>query len=220
MKRFSAVAAGSVAVLAGTGLYQGWIRVQTPQALLTTAYGLTLTVKVALVGAVLAVAFFSRRALRNRAGLVPARLARLVAVEAAGAVAVVAATSLLVALEPAGKALAAEPATLTARYDTGGPNGTGSVSMRLPSRARGLTRATVRVRDAAGSPGDVPGLDVAWSLPARRIGPIDARITRTGAGRYEAVTAPLAAAGRWRIAVTVRTSDIDETTVQLSETLR
>ena len=210
--RFSAVAAGSVAVLTATGLYQGRLRVGSPQALFATAYGITLTGKVAVVCAVLAVAFFSRRTLRRRSagGL----LARLVAIEAAGAVVVVAVTAFLVELEPAGTALAAEPVALTGRY------GTGTIRVRLPARTRGLTTAAVSVRDAAGHPRDVPELDVAWSLPSREIGPVGARVTRTGTGRYTAVTAPLTAAGRWRIAVTVRTSDIDEATVLLSQTLR
>jgi hypothetical protein len=41
-----------------------------------------------------------------------------------------------------------------------------------------------------------------------------------GPGRYTAVTAPITSAGRWRIAITIRTSEIDETTVLLSQTIR
>lgn len=220
--RFSGVAAGCVAVLAATGLYQAWLRVKIPQALLATTYGLTLIVKALLVCVVLSVALFSRRSLRRReaGGPVSRRLGRLVAVETTGAVVVVAVTALLVGMEPAGEALTAKPASLTARYDTQGAAGTGTVSLRLPSRARGLTEAAIVVRDVNGTPRDVPELDVAWSLPAREIGPITARLTRLGTGRYTAVTPPLNAIGRWQIAVTVRTSGIDETTVHLSETLR
>lgn len=219
LDRFSAVAATGVAVLAGTGLYQAWLRVRTPAALFATPYGITLTVKVVLVCAVLSVAFFSRRTLRRRAGaIVPGLLARLVAVEAAGAVTVVAVTALLVEMEPAAKALAAEPVTLTARYDSGGDHG--DLRLRLPSRARGLSTATITIRDADGHSRDVLELDVRWSLPQRAIGPIDARVGHDGTGRYTAVTAPITAAGRWRIAITVRTSDIDETTLQLAQTIR
>jgi copper transport protein len=217
--RYSSVAATGVAVLAGTGLYQGWLRVRTPAALFATPYGITLMVKVALVCAVLSVAFFSRRTLRRRAGAtVPGLLPRLVAAETAGAVAIVAVTALLVEMEPAAKALAAEPVTLTGRYDSGGDHG--NVRLRLPSRARGLSSATIAINDADGRPRDVPGLDVQWSLPKRGIGPIDARVGHDGTGRYTAVTAPITATGRWRIAITIRTSDIDETTIQLSQTIR
>lgn len=217
--RFSAVAAAGVTVLAATGLYQGWLRVRMPAALFATPYGVTLTVKVALVCAVLSVAFFSRRTLRRRVGaIVPGLLARLVAVETAGAVTVVAVTALLVEMEPAAKALAAEPVTLTGRYDSGGDHG--DLRLRLPSRARGLDSAGVVVRDAAGHPRDVPELDVRWSLPQRGIGPIDARVSHEGPGRYTAVTAPITVTGRWRIAITIRTSDIDETTLQFSQAIR
>jgi copper transport protein len=213
--RFSTLAAIAVAVLAGTGLYQGWLRVQTPAALFTTPYGVTLTVKVALVGLVLCAAFFSRRMLqRRRTGT----LARLVAIETVGVLCIVAVTALLVELEPAGKALAAEPVTLTSRYDSGGVHG--SVRLRLPNQARGLSTGTLTLRDAAGRSHDVPELDVEWSLPQRGIGPIAARIGHDGPGRYTADTAPITAAGRWRITITVRTSDIDETTVELSQAIR
>jgi copper transport protein len=213
--RFSTLAAVAVAVLAGTGLYQGWLRVQTPAALLSTPYGVTLTVKVVLVGLVLCVAFFSRRMLRRRR---TGTLARLVAIESAGALCVVAVTALLVELQPAGTALAAEPVTLTGRYDSGGARGT--VRLRLPNRARGLTTGTITIRDAAGRPRDVAEVRVAWSLPRRGIGPIAARVGRDGPGRYTADTAPITAAGTWRIAITVRTGDIDEATVRLSQPIR
>lgn len=212
--RFSTLAAISVAVLAGTGLYQGWLRVQTPAALVTTPYGVTLMVKVALVCGVLSVALLSRRMLRRRRTGV---LARLVAIETAGAVTVVAVTASLVEMEPAGKALAAEPVTLIGRYSSGGDHG--SVRLRLPNQARGLSSGTLAVRDAAGRPRDVPELDMAWSLPQRGIGAIAAHVSHDGPGRYSAVIAPITA-GRWRIAITVRTSDIDEATVQLSQTIR
>jgi copper transport protein len=213
--RFSTLAATAVIVLAATGLYQGWLRVETPEALFATPYGLALAVKSVLVCLVLCVAFFSRRTLRRRA---TGALARLVAVETAGALCVVAVTALLVELEPAGKALAAEPVTLTGSYDSGDARGT--VRLRLPNRARGLSTGTLTVRDAAGRPHDVPELDVAWSLPSRGLGPIAARVGHDGAGRYTAVTAPISVAGTWRIAVTIRTSDIDETTVQFSQRIR
>ncbi|NKZ02922.1 copper resistance CopC/CopD family protein [Actinomadura latina] len=219
--RFSWVAAGSVAVLALTGLHQARLRVETPEALTTTGYGVTLLVKLALVAGVVAVAFFSRRVLqRRKSAAVPVRLGRLVAVETAGTLAVIMVTAPLVSMQPAGTAFAAKPVTLTAGFDTGGAEGSGTLAIRMPNRARGLTDSVVRVRDGSGRPKDVAELTIAWSQPDRRIGPIDARVDRLAAGRYSARTPPLTAAGRWLISVTVRTGEIDQAKVRLAHTLR
>ncbi len=61
VRRFSAVAFGSVVVLAATGIYQSWRQVGSWSALTGTRYGQLLIVKVALIGVMLAVAWFSRR---------------------------------------------------------------------------------------------------------------------------------------------------------------
>jgi copper transport protein len=219
--RFSWVAAGCVGVLALSGLHQARLRVETPEALTTTGYGRTLLVKLALVAGVLAVAFFSRRVLlRRRTAAVPVRLGRLVAVETAGTLAVIMVTAPLVSMQPAGTAYAAKPVTLTTAFDTGGPAGSGTLVIRMPNRARGLTGSTVGVRDGSGKPMDVAALDITWTQPDRRIGPIGAKVDRLAAGRYSARTPPLTAAGRWLISVTVRTGEIDQTEVRLTQTLR
>ncbi|MGW6980973.1 copper resistance CopC/CopD family protein [Streptomyces sp. NPDC054932] len=59
--RYSTSAFTAVAVLVGTGMYQSWRQVGSWEALTTTSYGRTLTVKIAAVVLVLSVAFFSRR---------------------------------------------------------------------------------------------------------------------------------------------------------------
>lgn len=61
VRRFSALALGSVAVLAATGLYAAWRQVRTLDALTSTDYGRLLLLKVALVAALLAAGWFSRR---------------------------------------------------------------------------------------------------------------------------------------------------------------
>ncbi|WP_328967489.1 copper resistance CopC/CopD family protein [Streptomyces sp. NBC_00239] len=59
--RFSTLAFSAVAVLVGTGVYQSWRQVGSWQALSTTSYGRTLSIKIAAVVLVLCVASFSRR---------------------------------------------------------------------------------------------------------------------------------------------------------------
>lgn len=110
-------------------------------------------------------------------------------------------------------------AGLTVPYDTGGPNGKGTATVSLaPARAgaRGELRLALTVPD--GRPADVPEVRVAFTLSARGLGPIPVRLDRTGPGRYTAAGVSLPLPGAWQIAVTVRTSDIDEVTV--TRTLR
>nr|WP_189929276.1 copper resistance protein CopC [Streptomyces sulfonofaciens] len=61
VRRFSAVAFGSVLVLVATGLYQSWRQVGSWSALTGTDFGRLLLVKVALVAVVVAIAGTSRR---------------------------------------------------------------------------------------------------------------------------------------------------------------
>jgi copper transport protein len=57
----------------------------------------------------------------------------------------------------------------------------------------------------------VPELRLAFSLPAKGIGPIDARLTdRGGYWAADAVRLPLP--GTWTMKVTVRTSELDQVT--------
>ncbi|WP_165984242.1 copper resistance protein CopC [Streptomyces sp. YIM 98790] len=61
VRRFSALAFGSVLALAVTGLYQAWRQVRSWEGLTETEYGALLLLKTALVGLLLGVAWLSRR---------------------------------------------------------------------------------------------------------------------------------------------------------------
>jgi copper transport protein len=65
LPRFSRLAFGAVAVLAGTGVYQALATVGTPSALWQTNYGRLLSVKVLAVVVILGAASASRRATRH-----------------------------------------------------------------------------------------------------------------------------------------------------------
>lgn len=127
LPRWSVVAFTAVVVLVVTGEYQAWRQVQPPAALWSTAYGLTLLVKLGLVVLVLAAAAAGQRMIARRRtsrgagsgsavapGADPARrLRRTVAVELAIVSLVVAATTVLTALPPA-SATYGPPVTVTA----------------------------------------------------------------------------------------------------------
>lgn len=60
---------------------------------------------------------------------------------------------------------------------------------------------------------DVPEVKIAFTLESKDIGPLPAAPVRLTEGHWTATGLQLPIAGDWKVAVTVRTSDIDQTTV-------
>jgi copper transport protein len=212
-RRFSTVATGSVVVLVGTGCYQSWRQLGSWAAFLTTDYGRLLLVKLAVVALLLVVAAFSRRwVVRRRPA---ATLRRNVLREAALGALVLVLTALLVNAEPGRTATAAPsgPAHRVVAYDTGGPGGQGRLVVDVDPAATGPNTITIIVQDPAGKPHDVPEVAAALTLAARDLGPLPVLLHRTAPGGHIARAVQIPSAGTWQLAVTVRTSDIDETTV-------
>ncbi|MBI4932945.1 MAG: copper resistance protein CopC/CopD [Actinobacteria bacterium] len=125
--RFSPLALASVAVLAVTGTVNAWRQTGGVNQLLSTTYGRTLLIKLAVVMAVLAVAGISRSVLGRGAPAheagdgdgdgtttsAPRTLRRAVTVEAVGALVILAITSILAGSPPPVTATAANRSTTT-----------------------------------------------------------------------------------------------------------
>ncbi|MFF8614644.1 copper resistance CopC/CopD family protein [Streptomyces sp. NPDC015350] len=299
VRRFSRVAFGSVLVLTATGIYQSWRQVGTWSALTGTAYGQLLLVKVGLVGALVAIAFFSRRwtarlitsgtkadgtgadeveadeveadevdgaeagetgadgtadgsapvadgaedpvraaqLARQRAAVTTARkkrvrdadpdrsgLRRSVLAEVGVAVALLAVTTVLTSTEPArteeearastaAAPASAGPANLTLPFDTGGENGRGTVRMDIDPARTGANELHIWIDGTDKKPMDVPELKVAFTLESKDIGPLPVLPDRIAEGHWVSSGVQIPMAGDWKVSVTVRTSDIDQTTV-------
>ncbi|MEV5854986.1 copper resistance CopC/CopD family protein [Streptomyces anulatus] len=292
VRRFSAVAFGSVVVLAATGIYQSWRQVGSWSALTGTRYGQLLILKVALIAVLLAVAWFSRRwtgrltdtavassgaeatssgaeeedgatepentapaapdeasddvaperaaqLARQRAVLTATKkkrirdadpersgLRRSVLAEAAVAVVLLAVTTMLTSTEPgrteeeaAGGATAASapaaggPVNLSMPFDTGGRNGKGIVRIDLDPGRTGSNDLHVWIDGSDGEPMDVPELKLALTLESKDIGPLPVVPDRLAEGHWTASGVQIPMAGDWKIDVTVRTSDIDQVTI-------
>ncbi|MFI2035008.1 copper resistance protein CopC [Streptomyces bottropensis] len=157
-------------------------------------------------------------------------LRRSVLAESALAVAVLVVTTMLTSTPPARTASAAgsaprDPAasaasaapdrtlTLTIPFDTGGrtANAQGTATVSLVPAATGGRTVELRLTGADGRPADVPEAALAFTLPAENLGPLGVTLRPDGAGRRVGeVRLPLA--GRWTVSLTVRSSDIDQTT--------
>ncbi|MET7649583.1 copper resistance protein CopC [Streptomyces sp. NPDC005486] len=155
-------------------------------------------------------------------------LRRSVLAEAGVAVVVLAVTTVLTSTEPgrteqdAAKATrssssAADSAsgalTLDMSFDTGGTDGKGVVSVDLDPARTGANEMHVYVTRPNGRAFDVPEVKVAFTLEAKSIGPLPVAPDHIATGHWSANGVQIPMAGEWEIAVTVRTSDIDQVTV-------
>jgi copper transport protein len=98
-------------------------------------------------------------------------------------------------------------------FDTGGTDGKGVIRLDLDPARVGGNEMHVYVQRPNGRAFDVPEVKVAFTLAAKKIGPLPVTPDRITTGHWAANGIQIPMAGDWKISVTVRTSDIDQTTV-------
>ncbi|MFF9626607.1 copper resistance CopC/CopD family protein [Streptomyces griseosporeus] len=103
--------------------------------------------------------------------------------------------------------------TLDMPFDTGGQDGKGVVSIDLDPARVGANEMHVYVTRPNGRAFDVPEVKVAFTLEAKDIGPLPVVPDHITTGHWSASGVQLPVAGDWKVAVTVRTSDVDQVTV-------
>lgn len=158
----------------------------------------------------------------------PARsgLRRSVLAEAGVAVVLLGVTTVLTATEPGRTAeeaaarpqAAAAPAVpvpvnVSLPFNTGGPKGKGTVELDIDPGRTGTNVMHIYVNGPDNQPLDVPEVRASLTLDAQKIGPLPIVPQRFAAGHWAADGIQIPLAGDWLLQVTVRTSDIDETTV-------
>ncbi|MFF2849929.1 copper resistance CopC/CopD family protein [Streptomyces sp. NPDC058001] len=151
-------------------------------------------------------------------------LRRSVLAEASVAVVLLAVTTVLTSTEPgrteeeAARVTQAAssdsgPLSLRVPFDTGAQDGKGTVVIDLAPGRVGSNGMHLYVERPNGSGFDVPEVKVAFTLKAKDIGPLPVVPDRIATGHWSAGGVQLPMAGDWQIAVTIRTSDIDQVTV-------
>ncbi|MGW0698098.1 copper resistance protein CopC [Streptomyces sp. NPDC002867] len=153
-------------------------------------------------------------------------LRRTVLAETAVAVVLLAVTTVLTSTEPGrteedaargGERSAAPQATgpveIELPFDTGGEQGKGTVRLSLDPAQPGASEMHVWTETPDGEPLDAPELKVSFTLQAKEIGPLPITPDRVAAGHWSASAVQIPMPGDWQVKVTVRTSDIDQTTV-------
>ncbi|MEU6928044.1 copper resistance protein CopC [Streptomyces sp. NPDC046374] len=156
-----------------------------------------------------------------------AGLRRSVLTEAAVAVVLLAVTTVLTSTEPArteeeagrlkassgSSAVPNRPIDVRLPFDTGGVDGKGTVQLTLSPGRTGANALHIFVLRPNGRPLDVPEVKVAFTLKEKQIGPLPVLPDRIQTGHWTASSVQLPMAGEWQMQVTVRTSEIDQTTI-------
>jgi copper transport protein len=155
-------------------------------------------------------------------------LRRSVLAEAGVAVVLLAVTTVLTQTEPGrteeeakaanpSSAAATSPAsgavTLDMPFDTGGQNGKGVVRVELDPARVGANDLHLYVERPNGDAFDIPEVKVAFTQKAKDIGPLPVVPDHITTGHWSASGVQIPITGDWEVAVTVRTSDIDQVTV-------
>lgn len=159
-------------------------------------------------------------------------LRRSVLTEAGIAVVLLIVTTVLTSTEPArteeqaraaGGASqgASGPVDVKIPFDTGGPRGKGTAELELDPGTSGENTLELRTTDPAGRPVEAPEVKVSFTLPAKDLGPLSVtpEPVRGEKGRWKASDVRLPLPGKWKVAVTVRTSDIDQVTAYKTATI-
>nr|WP_234338145.1 copper resistance protein CopC [Streptomyces sp. NRRL F-5727] len=156
-------------------------------------------------------------------------LRRSVLTEAAVAVVLLAVTTVLTSTEPgrteqeaaraggttAGSAAVPDrPVDIRLPFDTGGVDGQGVVRIGLDPGRTGANALHLFVERPDGKPLDVPEIKVNLTLEEKGVGPLPVAPDRIQAGHWSASGVQLPLPGEWRVQVTVRTSEIDQTTIE------
>ena len=233
VSRFSRLAGVAIVVLFVTGVVQGVVEVGSVPALVDTAFGRAVLLKLVLFGAIVALGW------RNRSRLLPALgraepesgrarrlLRRALVAELAIGVAVLAVTGALAGYAPSTSATAAPalaPAVAPAtgnRIDTEVFLGPAHVKLRISPARTGPVAVDLRVfNHALQRFTGAKEVKVTAALPARQIAPIAFRVRRANPSRF-AAAGTLAIAGTWRIEVTLRVSAFDEYTSHVDVPIR
>ena len=197
LDHWSAIAATAVVVVLVSGVFQAWRQVTPLASLWSTGYGITLCAKLAVVIAMLAVAYAARRHLGSRP------LRRPVAMEAALGAMVIAVTTVLVSQAPA-RTTYGPPVSATAGLDDGR-----AARVRISSTRRGPTTVETTVvgpHDEALRPQSVTGT---LSSQDAGVPALTVRFTDDAQGHWHSTYATLPRPGHWLLRLTVQFSQSD-----------
>ncbi len=223
--RFSPVALGAMALLAVTGVANGWRQMGTLSGFTDSTYGRALLTKLVVVIVVVAIASVSRWLLRHDNDAddsnvgAPAgdddgvqrgsrHLTRTVTAEAVGALIILGITSVLVGSPPPVDAVVGEaPATASVSV----VQGERIAQIDLEPAITGGTTMHVTITSPGGGLSDrADEITVTAVMPAQGVGPIDIDTTVAGPNHVTTNDADFPIPGVWEVTVTARYGEFDQ----------
>lgn len=211
---FSTVAAAAVGVLIVTGSYLSFLHIGSWTALIGTAYGRTLLLKLAFAGVALLIGGYNlivtkprldRAIERAESGpQIQQRFRRTVLIEATAGLLVLASAGMLTAL-PRSKdpqpTVAAGPLQLTTRSEDL------DVALTIDPARSGVSTYTVRLMQNGQAIADAKEVALRFTYLTRGLGAAETQTSATDDGAYAANGAYLSLPGEWQISTAVRRPD-------------
>ncbi|MGH2791681.1 MAG: CopD family protein [Actinomycetota bacterium] len=219
--RFSTAAMISVAAIVVTGTYRSFVEVGAWRALFDTSYGLTLVAKLALFVPLLVLGAINQRWLKprlaevsSRGGGAVATLRRLIGGELALAVAVVAATALLVNLAPARVDAGIEgPFVDTVRL------GDDNLDVLVDPNEVGANQVHLTAVTPTGEPVRLKQMEVLFTMPSEDIGPLVGEGKKLAPGHFVVQGNQLSVPGEWSFEIVARLDKFTEERTTVSVTV-
>ncbi|MGA7395847.1 MAG: copper resistance protein CopC [Solirubrobacterales bacterium] len=222
--RFSTVALIAVLVIGISGTVQAVVEVNSFPALIDTAFGRAVLIKLVLFLILIAVAA------KNRRRFIPALVSRRQKNESPGKAGVSIRRNLRIELILVTLVLAVTAALVSYPPPVAGQSGPVSGSVQTEGENLEYTVDPARVGsnevhvylfdDETGAPVEVRDLEMTFSLPDSDIAAIDADVRKAGPGHYVAPAAMLAVKGDWLAQAAVRFSRFDEQLVEFEVPIR
>lgn len=210
VSRFSGFALATILVLSAAGVVMSGLILNSVSDLVDTGWGITLVVKVGLVGVILAVAglnrwrllpYVQRQSDEQRAWV---WLRRTLRFEAVALIGVVAVTGVLVTQSPVVATPPAVSSPAAQNLTTQVPLGDGSMTFSVEPVQRGKNTVTITLEDAAGKPVRLaPAPTITTRFAPLELGPFEQRMVDLRPGAY-AATVVTNYPGQWSLTMSIR----------------
>lgn len=210
-------AATAVVVLMVAGVVRAVIEVGVPEALLATGYGQLVLVKVGLFAVVIAVAGYSRRLVRTRLGPSRPRAMRAAVLAEAAVLAVVLVVSSVLTQTTPGRTEIDSPeqAPVSTGFNQVVESDLFSLQVVVDPGAVGINQVHLYASTLEGEPAVVREWQATAALPSAGIEPFEIPVLPfTDDHASGQVTLPTA--GEWVLRITLRLSEIDQASVEVT----